>query len=132
MGRSAIDIKIKGQEKLRKVAANLANAKVKQFMDTAVLQSAFRIERSIRNVTPVDTGFLQSSIRTEKIRGGAMISENSRERGGVGYGFYVHEGTSRMKAQPYFEWGLKAERSTLDDMAKRAGIKIITEIVKGV
>lgn len=129
---AGIDIKIEGQEKLRRLANNFARVNVKPFAENAILAGALRIERAIRNVTPVDTGFLKSSVRTEKIEGGAKIAEHSIKRSGSGYGFYVHEGTWKMKARPFFKWGLEDERATLENIAKRAGIKIEAELVKGI
>lgn len=61
------------------------------------------VERAAKKRTPVDTGTLRRSI-THRV-------ESSGERGVVGtnieYSRFVHEGTSRMRARPYLEEGLR-------------------------
>lgn len=125
-GAEGLYFQIKGQEKLRQFANNLARVNVENHAKNAILAGSFRIEKTIRAVTPVDTGFLRSSIRTKGISRGARIAEHSFERSGISYGFYVH------KKRPFFDWGLEKEQATLDDIGRRAGIKISTEILRGV
>lgn len=65
----------------------------------AVSKALHDIQAGAQTRTPVDTGFLRSSISTEMQASGTTI------RGEVGptanYGRYVEEGTSRQRPQPY-------------------------------
>lgn len=64
-----------------------------------VIATAALIQRDARRNTPVDTGFLRSSITRESRRTAAgAVSEVGPE---ANYGAYVENGTSRMAPQPY-------------------------------
>ena len=64
-----------------------------------VIGTAALIQRDARRNTPVDTGFLRSSITRESRRSvTGAVSEVGPE---ANYGAYVENGTSRMAPQPY-------------------------------
>ena len=129
-----IEIRVKGQAGLTKLARNLVNLNIKNNIQQALVGAAQRITTTIKTVTPVDTGFLKGSIRPESRpnKNEVVIAENSYARSGTPYGVYVSEGTSKMKARPYFDWGLEKEKGTIDDMSRRLGKKIETNILRGV
>lgn len=72
--------------------------------DKAVQKAARALAEVTRGSsrTPVDTGRMRASIhhrRLTRLAAAAFV--------GARYGGYVHEGTSRMKGRPFFEWALK-------------------------
>lgn len=71
--------------------------RTRQQLSALVETAAYRIELQAKIAAPVDTGFLQTSIETQKIDElTALVSV------GAEYGIYVEMGTTRMPAQPYF------------------------------
>lgn len=68
----------------------------------ALNQMALSIERSAKQVTPVDSGLLRSSIRTHA---GAVGSARTIQTD-THYARYVHDGTRYMKARPFMKWGV--------------------------
>lgn len=63
--------------------------------------SAKRTGYNARGI-PVDTGRLRQSIQKRKLQQFA-----AGVAPGVKHGLYVHEGTDRMQARPYFDWALE-------------------------
>ena len=73
-----------------------------------VNEIAIAFENAIRQKTPYDTGLLRSSIRTEtNISGLEAVITGMWDEGTAPYGIYVHEGTYKMSARPFLEWGLE-------------------------
>lgn len=106
-----------------KLSPALLEVKLHQSMQKAVLIA----EGASKKQTPVKTGNLRRS-ETSRVQGGGM-----RIQGIVGtnmqYARFVHNGTRRMKARPFFDNGLAASRgqivSVLQDAAASflAGVK---------
>ena len=58
---------------------------------------------------PTDTGRMKNSMRSRRLKKlavGVGPSVGGGRRGSK-YPFYVHEGTSKMKARPYMKWALE-------------------------
>jgi len=81
---------------------------IKDGLVRAVRKSALAVEQKSKPVTPVDTGALRRSIRSDIKPLIATISPHTE------YAIYVHEGTHRMKARPFMDIGLKGAMSTID------------------
>lgn len=70
---------------------------------------------------PVDTGNLRDSLRLE-MKGGKgvgfrLMSATAQRRsdtGNLGYGYFVHEGSSRREANPFFDRAFKASRGDFE------------------
>lgn len=82
------------------------------------------VQGNSQRVTPVLTGNLK---RTETTR-----VESSGDRGVVGtnanYARFVHDGTRRMKARPFFTQGMAASRGTIDSLLEDAGVELFTKL----
>lgn len=130
----SIELKVRGQEKLARLSRNLANVNINNNVQQAMVGAGQRIMTAIKGVTPVDTGFLKASIKisSEPSQNRVTIAEHSMQRAGTPYGYFVHEGTSKMGARPYFDWGAKKELDTLESMSKRLGKKLAINILKGI
>lgn len=74
---------------------------VDSFLRDEINKIAFRVERFSKQLTPVKTGYLRSSIAVGWLIGkiGALVRANAN------YAIYVHEGTRRMRARPFMEKG---------------------------
>lgn len=80
------------------------------------------IQRNAKMIAPVDTGRLRADIRTDlriqsnEVKG--VIFNN------VHYALFVHEGTSRMRARPYFKQAIEGgARIELDRVLRRDLLK---------
>lgn len=102
---SAITIKIDGWDKIQKGFLNSPKSFVRIF-DPAVKKATFILLGKSRERTPIDTGFL---------RGPGMNTTFDALTGHIGndapYASFVHDGTSKMSARPFFEWGIEAGES---------------------
>jgi len=80
------------------------------------------IQRNAKMIAPVDTGRLRADIRTDlriqsnEVKG--VIFNN------VHYALFVHEGTSRMRARPYFKQAIEGgARIELERVLRRDLLK---------
>lgn len=76
--------------------------------------------------TPVKTGTLRRS-ETSRVEGSGL-----KVRGIVGtnivYGPFVHNGTRRMPARPFFEWGLQDSRDRIVAVFEQAAGQFLAEV----
>lgn len=86
-------------ENVEEIKAKLSKAPVQIRLgaDRALAKIAFLVENLSKQLTPVDTGRLRSSIYTELYPLRATISTN------VNYAIYVHEGTEFMVPRPFMQ-----------------------------
>ncbi len=86
------------------------NAGIKEFLGREIEKVAFKIQRMAKQVTPVDTGALRSSIATDIGLGelSARVATNKE------YALYVHEGTKFMRGRPFMEQGVQFAQLNLD------------------
>ena len=82
------------------------------------------VEGNSKRVTPVRTGNLKRSETTRVEDGGnrGIVGTNAS------YARYVHDGTRRMAARPFFEQGMAASRDTIDKMLEDAGLELFTKL----
>lgn len=101
---------------LGKIAGKIAPERLDRAMDLAVDRAAQVLRDETKRLpavsaartgygakgVPVDTGRMRQSLRVRKLR---MLAADVYT--GVKYGGYVHSGTSRMPARPFFLWALR-------------------------
>lgn len=80
------------------------------------------IQRNAKMIAPVDTGRLKTDIRTD------LRIQSNQIKGvifnDVYYALFVHEGTSRMRARPYFKQAVEnGARIELERVLKRDLLK---------
>lgn len=75
---------------------------IEKWLATWVNEIALRIENESKQVTPVDTGRLRSSIHVFNAGSLRAFVNTDTE-----YAVYVHEGTRYMRARPFMEWGVQ-------------------------
>ena len=116
-----IEAKIVGDEEVRRKIELLAKKNDKE-LRTVIEKAVIIVEGNAKDLCPVDTGRLRSSITHE------VKSSKDKHIGKVGsnveYAPYVEFGTSRMAGRPYLFGGLKNSRTDI--------IKIIERAIKGV
>jgi HK97 gp10 family phage protein len=82
------------------------------------------VQGNSQRVTPVKTGTLKRSETTRVEAGGnrGIVGTN------VSYARFVHDGTIKMKARPFFEEGLAASRDSIVKMLNDAGHEMLSKI----
>jgi len=116
-----IEAKIMGDKEVQRKIELLAkknNKAVKEVIEKAVII----VEGNAKDLCPVDTGRLRSSITHE------VKSSKEKHTGKVGsnvdYAPYVEFGTSRMAGRHYLFGGLKNSRKNIINLIKRAIKKV--------
>lgn len=89
---------------------NLAEAKAHK----ALADAALLVQRTAKQLVPVDTGTLKRSI-THEFRGKHTVAVGSN----VEYAPYVELGTSKMSARPYLRPALEANRREIRRLLKQ-------------
>jgi HK97 gp10 family phage protein len=106
-------------------ATKLSPARLAFKMTEAMQKAVLIAEAGSKKRTPVKTGNLRRS-ETSRVQGSGM-----QVRGIVGtniiYGPFVHNGTRRMKARPFFEWGLADSRARIVKVFQDAGAQFLSE-----
>jgi phage protein, HK97 gp10 family len=93
-----------GEEQLRRLSADIARAAATTGVraQQVVRKTAYDIERTAKNLVPVDTGNLKSSIGHSDARAVGRSGSLAIEIGPTAnYGLFVEFGTSRMAPQPF-------------------------------
>jgi HK97 gp10 family phage protein len=107
------------------IAAKLSPARLALKMTEAMQKAVLIAEAGSKKRTPVKTGNLRRS-ETSRVQGSGM-----RVQGIVGtnviYGPFVHNGTRRMKARPFFEQGLSDNRARIFNVF-RMRVKIFLRV----
>jgi HK97 gp10 family phage protein len=100
-------------------AAKLSPARLALTMTEAMHKAVLIAEAGSKKRTPVKRGTLRRS-ETSRVEGAGM-----KVRGIVGtniiYGPFVHNGTRRMRARPFFEWGLADSQARIVKVFQDAG-----------
>lgn len=73
---------------------------------------------------PIDTGIMRAGIQASFSPGKSII----RPSGSTPYAEYVHEGTGRMKARPFFEITANAEEKNVEKFVEEEITKVINKI----
>ena len=84
------------QQKMRKMPKHLNSE-----LTNAIKKSALLIEAESKPLTPVDTGRLRGSIKSDIKKLEAKIAPH------VNYSVYVHQGTRYMKGRPFLKQGME-------------------------
>lgn len=98
------------------------------YLREAGMESAFKIEREAKILSPVDTGRMRGSIGTSL--GIADKGLTSIVQTNVNYAIYVHEGTARMRGRPFMRQGVEKSRGQIEEFYKRALIDTMDRIRK--
>lgn len=98
-----VSIWFEGIDDFARVAANLDASPIRVGASTAasVRRVAADIERTAKQLAPVNTGALRASIGVEYVGDGRSSVMGAVIRPTVDYGEFVEFGTSRMAPQPY-------------------------------
>lgn len=99
---------------LEALAAKFGKINGAKILQRNIERLAFIIERESKQVTPVRTGFLRSSIRP--IMGHLMATIGPL---GVPYGIFVHDGTRFMRPRPFMLLGTKAATQGFEESFAR-------------
>ena len=96
---------IKGKELAEKFKQ--AGKEIADKIDKALYKAGLLVERSAKQIVPVDTGRLRASISTRVIPGNAEVGTR------VEYARFVEFGTEKQKAQPYLKPALENNREQI-------------------
>jgi HK97 gp10 family phage protein len=97
------------------------------FVKREVNQMAMAVSKFAKQLTPVDTGFLRSSIQVSPQMFGmqAVVSTNTD------YAIFVHEGTKYMRGRPFMMMGAAfAQVAQMKDINKRLDAEFVKEFKK--
>ena len=105
-----MQINISVKPSFDQVAAAFGDVKAQNFLRDEVRKIALRVERFSKQLTPVDTGRLRSSIAVSWIISeiGAIVRPNTD------YAYFVHEGTRYMRARPYMAQGAEFAKQYIE------------------
>lgn len=105
---------------LQAIGKAFRSVDLRDFLQKEIENIAFLTESYSKQVVPVDTGRLRSSISTD------IGNLRAKVTTGTDYAVYVHEGTRRMRARPFMLWGAEfAERRVEEkDIAQRLDRKL--------
>lgn len=118
----SIAIEIKGLDEMKRAFNNSPAEAVKAF-DVAIQRSIFLIENNSKQVTPVDTGFLRETGMVTSFE--ALIGRLDNT---APYATYVHDGTKKMEARPFFDQGIEASQADVDKFFDEALSNLVDSI----
>ena len=98
-------IEIRPKRDARRLIDKIAAEDMREFGQMALIES--------RAVCPVDTGNLKRTLEFKE-ESPKLITLRSRS----GYGGYVHFGTTKMVARPYFAWGVDVAIPKFESMIR--------------
>ena len=120
---------ITGGITLDKLKRNLESMNVREDTAWAIRKLApiteSGIKQGITRMNAVDTGFMRSSTRIQKLTDTEAIVGPTAD-----YSIYVHEGTSRMSARKFIPFGLAIKKNSIDKIVADTGIRLVTQIVR--
>lgn len=130
-----VQIQIRGQEKLARLARNSAQTarEMGDTIDRVLLSAGSISERGIKlalttgPTRAILTGYLRSSVRINqfKSRSSIQIGPNTN------YAVFIHEGTKYMRARPFIPAGVEQQKQAFADLMKRTGVTIGVKITNG-
>lgn len=95
---------------------------VSKYTDKAMKKSMLLLERNSKIEAPVLTGRLRSSIRTDIKPLESRLSVN------VKYAIYVHDGTDRMRANPFLDRSIDKSEKLVTSYFTKATNNILNDI----
>lgn len=81
----------------------------------AIKKATFGILGASRTFTPVDTGFLRGPGMKTTFEDLIGVIENI-----ANYAIFVHDGTSKMRARPFFDEGIQTFGSSIDPIFEKS------------
>lgn len=99
---SDVTIRVTVKPTMEELKAKFGSFKAENFLRDEIRKIAFSVERFSKQLTPVDTGRLRSSITVDMMQVpeiGATIAPHTD------YAIFVHEGTRYMRARPFMQKG---------------------------
>ena len=91
-----------------------------------ITKIVIKAEANSKRVTPVRTGHLRRSL-THRV----VSNTEGRVGTNVNYARYVHDGTRRMAARPYFVWGIARTMQEVEPLLKEHGVSVVDDIARG-
>jgi len=119
---SNINIKIEGWDKIAKGFAKSPQVFIKVF-DVAIKKSITVLLGTTRARTPIDTGFLKG-----KGMETTFEALTGRITNSAPYSTYVHEGTSKMQARPFFMWGVEDGEAQVQSIFSKSFDEFISKL----
>jgi|SRR3972149_5965793 len=100
---------------LDRIGRAIGSLELDKVLHEILTDFAFITERYAKQVTPVDTGRLRSSIGT------SFIISAGISKGGIAvvaphthYAGFVHEGTRYMRSRPFMLWGVEFAKDRIE------------------
>lgn len=115
-------------DELRRLAADISRAAAStgQRAQLVVRKTALDIERTAKNMVPVDTGNLKGSIGHSDLRTVGRSGSMAVEIGPTAnYGEFVELGTSRMAPQPYMGPAADAHAPSFEQAMRQLGLEAL-------
>lgn len=106
-----MDIKVTIKPSFASIGKAIGNVDFKSLLSDTINKAAFSIERFGKQLSPVDTGRLKSSIHTSPA---SPIGLQAIVATGTNYALFVHEGTRYMRGRPFMEEGAKWGSKSLE------------------
>ena len=108
-----IEVEIQGLKEMKAAFKKSPETFVRIF-DKAVKAASFVLLGASRQWTPVDTDFLRGTMDTTfDVLVGKIESQ-------APYDIYVHEGTKKMQARPFYDQGIEQAQGEVDDIFDEA------------
>lgn len=122
------NIKVNFQPDLEKLSGSFKKADLIKILRSLTNEIAFAVERYAKQVTPVRTGRLRSSIG---VSSGFGLNISSFVQPNVKYAVYVHEGTRKMRARHFMKWGaeLALQKLSKNDIAWRIDEELRRQLI---
>lgn len=102
-----MNLKIEVKPSFGRLSKVIGDIKLGTAIQEGIERLAFGIEGESKKVSPVDTGRMRGSIRTDMRTLEAIIAPHTE------YAIYVHEGTWKMRGRPFMVWGLESARNRM-------------------
>lgn len=106
---SNISVEIEGLDEMKK-AFDKSPALFVKIFDEAIKKTIFTLVGTSRQWTPVDTGFLRETGMQTTFEALVGRLDNTAP-----YAVYVHEGTKKMDARPFFDQGIETAQGDIDN-----------------
>lgn len=95
---------------LEKLAGAFDSVNVQSILQDTIKKIAFAVERTSKQLTPVDTGRLRASIHTQPMLDWAQAKVSTNTE----YAIFVHEGTRYMRGRPFMTQAVDMVKSDFE------------------
>lgn len=117
-----VQISVTVKPSFAEVSQAFNDLQIDSWLRDEIHKIAFRVERFSKQIVPVRTGRLRSSIATSWMIGsiGARVMPNTD------YAYFVHEGTKYMRGRPFMEKGAEyAQQFVEGDIKARLDDEVV-------